>query len=339
MLRVYSPRLLLGAMAVVASIAAAPPAWADGISPEKATAAQRDEAQAHFTKGRELFGQGQFARALDEFQASREVVASPNAHLYAARSLREMGKLGAAYVEFERTATEARVLSRQDDKYVKTAESADQERQELATKLGFVRVNVANAKDGTVLRVGGEEIRRADWNDSIPTPAGQTEVVVESPQRAPVRQTVDVTAGQTKTVSVDADAASANAAPAAPGEVHEAEPEDEAESRRQRFRTLSFVAAGVGVVGVGTFTIFGAMANGKYSDLKNQCGGPCAPSRQSDIDAGKRDQTVANVGLVVGLLGAAAAVTLFVVSMPKKSAAPQTALILGPGGAGIGGAF
>jgi len=94
------------------------------------------------------------------------------------------------------------------------------------------------------------------------------------------------------------------------------------------------------VAGLATFAVFGALANAKYGDLDAACGGgPCPPARRDDIDAGKRDQTIANVGLAVGLIGAAGAVTLFVISAPKRAAAPQGALVIRPDGLGVAGTF
>jgi hypothetical protein len=85
------------------------------------------------------------------------------------------------------------------------------------------------------------------------------------------------------------------------------------------------------------------MANGTYSDLKNACGaGPCPPGHESDISAGKTQQTFANVGLVVFAVSAAATVTLFFVTKPKAASSPTAAtarVTAGPSFVGLQGAF
>jgi hypothetical protein len=66
----------------------------------------------------------------------------------------------------------------------------------------------------------------------------------------------------------------------------------------------------------------GALANGTYSKLQSACGsGPCPPGHEADVSKGKTEQTLANVGLGVFAVAGAAAVTLFVISVPKKEPA------------------
>ena len=313
-------------------------AFADGVAPNAATPVQREQAQTRFARGRELFTQSQFVAALEAFRGSMEIVSSPNARLYIARCLREMGNLGAAYNEFVRTVAEARDAAREDAKYQKTADAAEEERKALAAKVGFVSVVVAHPGDATVMRVAGEEIPRARWNEPVAVAAGRAEVSVETPSKPPQTLTVDVAAGQTRTLNFDAEGSAPMAQPPPPPPPPPPAAEDD--SGRRNARTASFIAAGVGVVGLATFAIFGTMSNAKYNDLKSACnGGPCPSSRQSDIDAGKRDQRIANVALVFGILGAGAAVTLFILSQPNKSQPPAAALVVGPTELGLRGAF
>ncbi len=331
-----SPRRLLPALAMALALAASgAPARADGVDPGGATPVQREQAQGRFLKGRELYTQGRFDAALEEFRGSHGIVASPNARLYTARCHRELGHLVAAYSEFGRTIVEAREHAQEDPRYARTAESADEERKALAPKLGFLTLTVPHAEPGTKLTVAGEEIP-GGRAEAVPVEPGGAEIVVDTPGRAPIRQRADVAAGETKTMSVDAAAAPSTTPPVAAAPP--AAPTDDA--GRARMRTFSYVAGGVGVAGLATFAIFGALSNGKFEDLKTACrGGPCPPSRQDDIDAGRRDQTIANVGLVIGLIGVAAGVTLFLVSSPKKAPASSTGLVLAPTAGGIGGVF
>ena len=80
-------------------------------------------------------------------------------------------------------------------------------------------------------------------------------------------------------------------------------------------------------MGLVTFVAFGAMSNSVYHDLDSSCGGgPCPSSRADDISRGKRYQTIANLGLVVGILGAATGVTRFVLSAPKSKSTTEVAV-------------
>ena len=307
------------ALTLVASLALPQAvAFAAGVSPGNASAIQREQAQAKFLKGKELFGQKKYAEALEQFRASMDIVASPNARLYAARALRESGKLVEAYVEFDRTAVEANELAPQDPRYAKAGESATMERKALEPKLGFVTIVIEHPAANTKLTVGGQEVSRAGWNEPAPVMPGTTEIAVTSPGRAPINKSVTLTAGERQTLTIDA-AADKDATEKPPPPPPAPPPKTES-SDGDGLRTAAFVAGGVGVAGLLTFGVFGSMSNGKYHDLQTACGaGPCPSSRADDIDAGKRDQRIANVGLVIGVLGVGAGATLFYLSTRSKT--------------------
>ena len=118
-------------------------------------------------------------------------------------------------------------------------------------------------------------------------------------------------------------------------------------------RSTSISAGGVGAAGLITFGIFGGMTLSTYGDLDDTCpDGNCPVGSQEDIDAGQTYQTVANVGLVIGLVGAAASATLFLLPMltgsdegaseEEMAAArrhPPLTIGVGPGALTIGGHF
>jgi hypothetical protein len=303
----------------------APPAFAAGVDPGDATAVQREQAQARFSRGKSLYEAGRFDDAATEFGASNEIVASPNARLYYARALREAGHLVRAYVEFGRTEVEAREHAKEDGRYEKAAETAAAERAALKSKLGFVTVHVDNASDDTKLTVGGEEIKRAGWTEPAPVMPGSSDVVLETPGHAPSRQTIVVKAGHTENLSIDATAG--GVAPSAPASdsATSSSSASSAPFDRTKLRPYAYVAGGVAAAGFLTFIVAGVLSNGTYGDLQTKCGSaPCPASLSDEISRGKTEQTIANVGLVFGILGAAAGGTLFVLSMPKSQTTAAT---------------
>jgi hypothetical protein len=232
---------------------------------------------------------------------------------------------------------EAKELVRDDPRYEKTQQAALDERAQLEPKLGFVQITVSHPSEGTVLKVAGDEVRRGGWDEPIPVFPGTAMIAVETPGQAPVRQQITLAAGDRKAMALDA---AANAPPpAAPTSIATAPP---APADHTTMRPYAYVAAGVAAAGLATFAVAGVMANGTYSKLKDACGSaPCPPGHQSDIEAGKTQQTFANVGLVVFGVAALASVTLFVVSMPKKSAtsAATARFTAGPSFVGLKGDF
>jgi hypothetical protein len=310
-------------------------AWADGALPETATPVQREQAQSRFMKGRDLLGKKKYDEALVEFRASHDIVSSPNTRLETARCLHEMGRLVAAYAELGRTAVEAKELLGQDKRYQRAYDSAVAERAEIEPQLGFVTMTIQNATDDTKVAIDGEEIRRAAWSEPAPVAPSASKIVVTSPGHAPVERTVNLAAGQKSALTIDALSGDAVAGDAVP-----APPPSEKASSGPSLRTWSYIAGGVGVAGLLTFGIAGAVAKSTYDDLNSAChGAPCPADKTGEISSGKTQQTVANVGLVVGLVGAAAGVTLFVLSMPKAEPNAGTAVVVGPGWAGVRGAW
>ena len=128
-------------------------AFAAGVAPGQATAVQREQAQTRFARGKEKLAKGDHAGALVEFNASLDIVASPNTRLFVGRCLRESGRLVEAYVELGRTEIEAKELAKDDPRYEKAGQSAHEERAKLEPKLGFVEVEVAHADATTTLKV------------------------------------------------------------------------------------------------------------------------------------------------------------------------------------------
>lgn len=337
----FSRSLLLAAPLLLSAIAFAPHASAASVTPSAATPVQREQAQSRFLRGKDLYGAGKFDAALAEFTASLDIVASPNTRLYVARCLREMGRYVPAYVELGRTAVEAKELTRDDPRYAKAATAAEDERKALEPKLGFLEIGITHAAPTTTLKVGGDDVRRGGWSEPVPVMPGSAEVVVETPGHAPVKRTVQVAAGGKQSLAIDAEADSPDVAVVA---TNNDAPSGEAgsETKRAKLRPYAYVAGGVAVAGLATFAVFGLLANGTYSDLEAACGTkPCPPGHEDDISSGRTQQTVANVGLVVAAVGAAAAVTLFVLSKPpaQSTTAGTTRVVARGSFLGLEGSF
>lgn len=327
------------ATALTLSLGSVTSAHAGGVEPAKATPVQREQAQARFLKGRDLYNAKKYDAALAELSGSLDIVASPNTRLYVARCLRDMGRVVAAYAELGRTSVEAKELLRDDNRYEKAAQAATDERATLGKKLGFLDVRVAHAAPNTTLKVGNDEVRRGGWEEPIPVLPGTAVVIVETPSHAPIRQEIQIAVGQHQSVAIDAAAeavAEAPAAGAAPAAT------DAPETTGPTLRPYFYATAGLAVVGLTTFIVAGSLANSSYSKLKDACGSaPCPPGHTDDISSGKTQQTFANVGLAVFVIAGAASVTLFFVGSPKKAspAAATARVTAGPSWVGLQGAF
>lgn len=331
-------RHALRALAVASALTLASPTHAAGVDPGAATSVQREQAQARFLRGRQLFDAKRFEEALAEFRASHEIVASPNSRLYLARALVQLGRDVEAYVELGRAEVEAREQARVDNRYVKAADAAADERSGLKGRLAFVTVRIQNAKPETRLVVAGEEIRRAGWAEPIPAKPGATEIRVESPGRAPATHVLSLTSGQTSELPVDVDtlAPAGDAAPT-PARVDAPSSQGEAPTNLMPY---AIAAGAVGVVGIAGFAIAGSMSKTTHDDLAARCpDGRCSTDPASDVSKGKSQQVIANVSLVVGALGLAAGGVLFFMQPKARPASAGVKPSLGLGHAGVSGWF
>lgn len=310
------------------------PARADGAAPAAATPLEREQAQSLFLRAKEQFDQARFHDALSGFRASLAVVNSPNTRLYVGRCLRELGEPLQAYLEFGRVASEAREAAAGDGRYTLTADEAAQERDATATQLAFVTVELRGADEATVLRVGGQAVRAEALADAIPVGPGEIAIVVERDGAPVARRGLTLGAGERMELSIDVPPRPP-APPAPPAALTTAPPPPDATART--LRTLAIVSGGVGVVGLATFAVAGAITKSNYDDLESRCGpGPCADDVSRDVSRGVTTQTVANVGLVVGAVGGVAGITLFALharAANRSSAATSLSLIASGNGA------
>jgi hypothetical protein len=330
----FRHRYLLPFLSVVTLLAATQPAHAVGVDPAEATLVQREQAQSLFKKGRILFQRERYDEAIVQFRASHDIVASPNTRLLIARCLRESGKLVEAYVEFGRTAIEAEELEQGDPRYARAARAGAAERKALEPELGFVSITIVNAGPESVLHVADEKIKRVAWNEPIPVMPGDVHISIESPGYLPANETVVVKAGHPIEVTIDARANPVRGA-------HEdsspdAKVDASASTQGRNLRPYAYVAGGIGVAGLATFTIAGLMARSSFNDLEESCQGSCPPDRQDDIDSGRSKQTIANVGLVIGVVGLAAGTTLYFMSDDEPDGT-RAGLVVSPGWIGVKG--
>lgn len=107
--------------------------------------------------------------------------------------------------------------------------------------------------------------------------------------------------------------------------------------RRDRLRSYAYLAGGLGVAGLSTFGVLGAMNQGDRRSVDERCPqGRCQSRSQSVLGNGETLQRVATLGLAVGLAGAGAAMTLWVLR-PKSESSPRVSLSIKLGGVQLKG--
>lgn len=301
-----------------------------------------------FKKGTALFNQKKFAVALTEFQKSYDTVQSPNSLLYVARCQAELGQVKDAFHTFNKVIAEADARLPAEAKYQPTRDSATRERDELSRKLALLTVNVQNPEEGTRIKVGGVELDRTDWGRPLAMDPGAVEVEIEGSDS---KKSVTLAIGKNESVDLDAKPPAAAPPPTEPPPP----PPEESGGELSPLVPIGIAVGGVGVAGFVLFAITGSMANGSYSDLEALCGGEqaCPASKSAEAtdlqDSGRTQQTLANVGLIVGAVGVAAGATLIIVGLSsddgggeeaeRATPQPRTSIAFGPGSAMVKGTF
>jgi hypothetical protein len=111
----------------------------------------------------------------------------------------------------------------------------------------------------------------------------------------------------------------------------------------QSNHTAAWIAGGVGVVGLGFGVAFGLGAMGEKNTLDSACtGNVCPASQRGTADTGARLGTISTVGFIVGGVGLATGAALFFLDVggsSSESSGPRASAYVGPGSAGVVGAF
>lgn len=311
-------------------------AVAAGVPVDKATEAQKKEAQGQFATGLEKSQAGDHAAALASFKASFEVVASPNARLMVVRELTALGRYVEAYEEALATEKLAHDAVAIDKKYADSERSAHDEGLELAKKLGFVKLSSGQPGE---LTVGGKPV---EAGKAFPVMPGEVEVSFKDASGKVETKKVTVSAGQEQAVDL-------TPATTAPVET----PKEPASKSVHPFdmgtgqRITAGVFLGVGAVGMGLFAGFGLANQARYSDLEERCA--TTGCTQDEIDEGKTFQTGANVSVIVGAIGLAAGAGLLIPTFfaggddakadEKKAAVRLEGVRFGLGSVGLNGSF
>jgi hypothetical protein len=286
-----------------------------------------DTAQARFEAAQKKYIAGDHGAALGLFREALAGTGSPNARLYVARCLRELGQLPEAYKEMRETARDAGQRAATEKRYVDTQRAAEAELAQLEAKVARVVVTLPGDASGAEVRIGGQPVPVEQLGQPVATTPGEVTVEATAPGKPAWSKTISIAAGGEQTVEVvfggggDTGSASGAAGPVDPG----GEP-DEPSSGLGTMRTAGIVVAAVGVAGMGLFTIAGLSASSRFDTLQEACGdGPCTDEKyNSDIDTGETLTTLANVGLVLGIVGIVGGTTMIVLGGPKKSSVSTT---------------
>lgn len=330
----------LALLLVGAAIVVAPPARAQKSADQKAAA------EALFRDGRKLFQANKFAEACPKFEESYRLDPSPGTQVNLATCHEKEGKLATAWSEFKDVLARATLDNRPERE--KTA------RERIAAiepKLGKLVIDIApsNVVPGLTVTRSGVSVTSAALGTPLPVDAGTYAVQVTAPGYKPWDTKVEVSNGKETRVAIPALVKVPVDVPPPVAKVQEEPKEAPPPPPPSNKRTIGFIAAGVGVVGLGVGTVFGVRTLSKKSASDDNCVGGCTAKGAQLMDEAYSASTISNIGLGVGLVGVGVGTYLILTSNSAKEAgepaakAPawRVAPSLGKdgGGVAVGGAF
>ncbi|WP_437924549.1 hypothetical protein WMF37_36835 [Sorangium sp. So ce291] len=304
-----------------------------GVARAEPSADQAAAAEALFREGRELVAKGKLAEACPKFAASQRLDPGYGTQWNLADCLERLGRSASAWAAFREAADMASRAGQADREAKATRRAAD-----LEPKLERLSVAVSAPADGLVVRRNGAVLDAGAWGAALPVDPGKHRVEATAPGKKPFSVEAQ-TAGPGKVVTVevppleDDPAAAAAAAPPQRGGAAEPGPAappapaaGDGDGGAGTRRTLSFVAGGVGVAGVVTGSIFGLVASSRWNRAQDE---HCRTRTLCDdqgvalVDDARRAAALSNVGFIVGGIGLAAGVALFVTSLGGDERLPR----------------
>jgi hypothetical protein len=315
------------------------PARAAG--PEEPAVGADSSAKTKFADALKLYKSGNVAEALPLFREVAESTRSPNAELYVGYCLAQTAKRAEAYRAFSLVLKQ--IGEHPDEKYEPTREAAEAQLAILNVRLAKLVILIADVPAGLAVTIDGVAVEEKTLGSSIVVEPGTHHVEASATGLSPVRREVSLDGGELKTLNLSlkkteqAPSSPLTPAPAAPPAATSGRPEE-----KHPIRTAGYVTGAVGVAGVAVFAITGLMAKSAFNTLDRECGAVgCSDSgHQNDIDRGKSLQAIANVGLVVGVVGLIGGGTMVLLGGGKqKESGARVSLSPGGGIVTYGGSF
>jgi hypothetical protein len=311
-------------------------AWADPTDQDKAVALKL------FDEGRSLLAAGKVAEACPKLEESRRLDPLPGTLLNLAVCDEQAGRAASAVAQFR----EARALAQRDHRDDRVA-LIDQHLSALEGKVSGLVIVVGPDADvpGLTVTFDGSPLGRPVWGTRIPIDPGEHAIEASAPNKKAWKGVAKVGPGgdvQTVKVSPLEDApltpapppeppsATMAAAPAPPPSPPPATSQTSGISARKR---LALVSAGVGLVGIGVGSYFGALAISDHS--KATCTSyPC------DDSLNNQSGTAADIStttFAVGLVAVGLAAFLWLGDSSGSSDKPAVSVLpsFGPGVGGV----
>jgi hypothetical protein len=298
--------------------------------------ADRATARSLGVDGQQALESRDYKAAEDRFRRADSLVHAPTLMLGLARALAGQGKYVEAQEAYNRIIREGLPPSA-PEVFRRALADAKREVDGVSPKIGGATISVHAAGGADVpnakVMLDGAPVSNASLGVRRSIDPGSHLLQVSADGFKPAELRFNVTEGATVDAPVTLEAEpnaqppATVAATSAPGATAGAEEPSPSNGGNKVRAILPWVAFGVGAAGLATGGIAGIVAMGKHSDIAKQCPDPNActyAGAHGDISGYHSVATVSTVGFIVGGVGVAAGVVLFL-TRPKGESGPSAA--------------
>jgi len=283
-------------------------------TPANAQATDAAAAEQLFMAARAAMEKGDFKTACERFAESQRLDPAAGTLINLADCLDRQGKIASAWQRWK----EALEMLRPDDE---RRVAVSQRAQSIEARVPKLELRLsATAPPGTVAERDGIALGSASFGISLPIDPGPHRLVAKAPGHAQREYTLTVREGESSTLEIEPGGPASNAAtPAAPAPTAPAPATPLRDSGSSATRTWGFVGLGIGAAGLLVGGTAGVLAIAKKNEMEDAChrvGAEllCTSAGVDAAESGNTFATVANIGVAVGLIGAAAGAYLLLSS-------------------------
>jgi hypothetical protein len=309
---------------------------------------ERAGARSAAEQGARAFNDGRYNEAIDLFTRAESLVHAPPHLLYMARAHEKLGELVQAREDYLKIGRETLPESA-PEVFRRAQAQASAELAALEPRIPYLTVTVSDssAKDVTVM-VDGQPLPAALVGVEGPVNPGKHRLVaVVSGHEGQARE-IELAEGVHAQVDLMLPPTEAIAAVPAEQAPAEQAAEPMTKGSKKGLRIGSYVAFGVGALGLGAGTLFLIKGAGKKSDADeafDRCYPNCTTDEADHVHQLDKDsasaKTLSAVGFIAGGVGVATGITLFILSKDSasESSAAHVTPWIGWRSAGVSGRF
>jgi hypothetical protein len=290
-------------------------------------------ADALFREGQQLLTAGQVATACEKLEESQRLDPKLGRLLNVAYCHEQLGRNATAWGEYNQAAALALQLGQAERQTFARHQAG-----ELARKLSFVQLDLAEAPDLSQVTVDGREIGRDQWGLPQPTDPGAHTMTFAAAGHRTRMQVVTVNSPGTVRVAVaplEPEAPPPPAATPPPAPALAVVPASEFRRPAGSSRAIGWSVGAAGGAALGAGVGFGLRAISLKRDADPLCPSRmCTPQGMALIDDAKTAATVATVGFVAGVIGVGVGAWL-VLRTPSGSTQTTVAPYAGADRAGV----